>query len=66
MVDQGDDAHALDPKPELPGGLGLIIFLDFKCHGGNVEVSLKCVKQVCVGYVRSIWAVGGLVDELVN
>ena len=66
VVHQSDDAYALDPKPELSGGLRLVIFLDFQGHGGNVKVSFKGVKQVGVGYARRIWVGGGLVDELVN
>ena len=52
VVNQSDDGYALDPKPELSAGLRLILRGDVECHGGDVYVSFKGMKEV-------IWDVVG-------
>ena len=67
MVNEGDDAYALDPEPELSAGLGLVIGGDLKCHGGNVNVCFQGAKHIgWYGGVRVADSGVRLVDDLVD
>ena len=67
VVHQGDDGYALDPEPELPARLWLVIFLYVKSNCGDVYVSLEGLKHVWWGGLVRIGDSGvRLVDELVD
>ena len=67
VVDQGDDADALDPEPKLSARLRLVIGGNVKSHGGYVNVCLQGLKDMGRSVDMGIGEGGVLlVQELVN
>ena len=67
MVNECDEADALDPEPELPAGLWLVFSGDVEGNGGNVDVGLKGNKDVLRYVVVGIGRSGAfVVEDLVN
>ena len=67
VVNEGDDAYALYPQPDLPAGLRLVLGGDLKCHGGYVDVCFQSEKHIgCYGGVRVADSGVRLVDDLVD
>ena len=67
VVDESDDADALDPHPELSAGLWLVLSGDVKCNCGNVDVSFQSLKKVRWDVLVCILGCGvGVVEDLVD
>ena len=67
MVDECDEADALDPEPELSAGLWLVFSGDVESNGGDVDVGLKGNKDVLRNVIVGIGKSGAFVmKDLVN
>ena len=67
VVDECDEANALNPEPKLSAGLWLVLSGDVECNGGYVDVCLKSNKDVLRNVMGSIGRSGALVVKyLVN
>ena len=67
VVDECDEANALNPEPKLSAGLWLILSGDVESNGGDVDVGLKGNKDVLRNVVVGIGKSGAfLMEDLVN
>ena len=56
VVDECDEADALDPEPKLSAGLWLVLCGDVQGNGGHVNVCLK-------GYKYMKWSMGVVIGR---
>ena len=67
VMDECDEADALDPEPELSAGLWLVFSGDVESNGGDVDVGLKGNKDVLRNVIVGIGRSGAFVmKDLVN
>ena len=67
VVDECDEANALNPEPKLSAGLWLVLSGDVESNGGDVDVGLKGNKDVLRNVIVGIGKSGAFVmKDLVN
>ena len=66
VVDQGDEANALDPHPDLSAGLRLVIFGNFECMCADEDVCFEGEEDGPVNGVSVVEVDVRIVDDLVD